>query len=110
MTEAALSLGDLDATERLAPLLAEFEGLNLVAGTLIATFGSADRYLARIASLNRDDTTAERDDRTPEAVLDSWQQAVERIASDERCRFVDALRPYIDRIELELEDEEAIAD
>jgi hypothetical protein len=55
-------------------------------------------------------TIAERDDRTPEAVLDSWQQAVERIASDERCRFVDALRPYIDRIELELEDEEAIAD
>jgi hypothetical protein len=51
-------------------------------------------------------TIAERDERTTEAVLDSWQQAVERIASDERCRFVDALRPYIDRIELELEDEE----
>jgi hypothetical protein len=51
-------------------------------------------------------TIAERDERTPEAVLDSWQQAVERIASDERCRFVDALRPYVDRIELELEGEE----
>jgi hypothetical protein len=50
-------------------------------------------------------TIAERDERTPEAVLDSWQQAVERIASDERCRFVDALRPYVDRIELELEDD-----
>jgi hypothetical protein len=53
-------------------------------------------------------TIAERDERTPEAVLDSWQQAVERIASDERCRFVDALRPYVDRIELELGDEDAI--
>ena len=38
-------------------------------------------------------------------MLDSWQQAVERIASDDRCRFVDALRPYVDRIELELDDE-----
>ncbi len=53
-------------------------------------------------------TIAERDERTAEAVLDSWQQAVERIASDERCRFVDALRPYVDRIELELGDEEAV--
>jgi hypothetical protein len=55
-------------------------------------------------------TIAERDERTAEAVLDSWQQAVERIASDERCRFVDALRPYVDRIELELEGEEALAE
>jgi hypothetical protein len=46
---------------------------------------------------------AERDERTVEAVMDSWQQAVERIASDERCRFVDALRPYVARIELELD-------
>ena len=53
-------------------------------------------------------TIAERDERTSEAVLDSWQQAVERIASDERCRFVDALRPYVDRIELELGDDEAV--
>ena len=60
MIEAALSLGDVDTTERLAPFLAEFEGLNLVAGTLIATFGSADRYLARVAALCGDDTVAER--------------------------------------------------
>jgi hypothetical protein len=46
---------------------------------------------------------AERDERTAEAVMDSWQQAVERIASDERCQFVDALRPYVARIELELD-------
>jgi hypothetical protein len=52
---------------------------------------------------------AERDERTVEAVMDSWQQAVERIASDERCRFVDSLRPYVDRIERELEGEEALA-
>jgi hypothetical protein len=53
---------------------------------------------------------AERDERTSEAVLDSWQQAVERIASDDRCRYVDALRPYVDRIELELDGEEALAE
>jgi hypothetical protein len=55
-------------------------------------------------------TIAERDDRTVEAVMDSWQRAIERIASDERCRFVDALRPYVDRIEDELEGEEALAE
>ncbi len=60
MTEAALALADVDATERLAPFLVDFEGANLVAGTLIATFGSADRYLARIAALRGDDTAAER--------------------------------------------------
>lgn len=59
MTEAALCLGDVDATERLAPFLAEFKGLNLVAGTVIATFGSADRYLARIAALRGDHIAAE---------------------------------------------------
>jgi hypothetical protein len=51
---------------------------------------------------------AERDERTVEAVMDSWQRAVERIASDERCRFVDSLRPYVERIESEL-DEETVA-
>jgi DNA-binding NarL/FixJ family response regulator len=60
MTEAALALQDSDATKRLLPFLAEYQGLNLVSGTLIAVFGSADRYLARIASLLGDDRTAER--------------------------------------------------
>jgi hypothetical protein len=53
---------------------------------------------------------AERDERTVEAVMESWQRAVERIASDERCRFVDSLRPYVDRIENELDGEEALAE
>jgi hypothetical protein len=52
---------------------------------------------------------AERDERTVDAVMDSWQRAVERIANDDRCRFVDSLRPYVDRIENELEGEEALA-
>jgi hypothetical protein len=52
---------------------------------------------------------AERDERTIEAVMDSWQQAVERIASDERCRFVDSLRPYVERIENELDGEDLVA-
>jgi DNA-binding CsgD family transcriptional regulator len=59
MTEAALALGDVGATGRLAPFLAEYQGLNLLAGTLIATFGSADRYLARIAALHGDHSSAE---------------------------------------------------
>jgi hypothetical protein len=50
---------------------------------------------------------AERDERTVEAVMDSWQRSVERIASDERCRFVDSLRPYVERIERELDEEPA---
>jgi DNA-binding NarL/FixJ family response regulator len=60
MTEAALALGDVGTIEVLLPFLAEYEGLNLAAGTLVATFGSADRYLARIATLRGDDTAAER--------------------------------------------------
>ena len=52
---------------------------------------------------------AERDERTLEAVLDSWQQAVERIANDDRCRFVDSLRPYVERIEDELDGEDLVA-
>jgi hypothetical protein len=51
---------------------------------------------------------AVRDERTVEAVMDSWQQAVERIASDERCRFVDSLRPYVERIESELDGEDLV--
>jgi hypothetical protein len=60
MTEAALSLGDVAASERLAQLLVERSGLNLVAGTLIATFPSADRYLALIVALLGEDSVAER--------------------------------------------------
>jgi hypothetical protein len=74
----------------------DFMAVEDLAGTV-----GLDRAVAAIA---------ERDDRTVEAVMDSWQRAIERIASDERCRFVDALRPYVDRIEHELEGEEALAE
>ena len=60
MSEAALALDDLDAARVLRPLLAEYAGMNLVSGTLIATFGSADRLLARIAALLGDRAAAAR--------------------------------------------------
>jgi hypothetical protein len=48
-------------------------------------------------------TIARREGREVQEVSDAWHEGVERIAADERCRYVDALRPYIDRIESELE-------
>ncbi|MGH9292445.1 MAG: ATP-binding protein [Acidimicrobiales bacterium] len=59
MVEGALALGDCDAARTLRPLLAEYEGMNLVCGTLIATFGSADRFQARIAALLGDHASAD---------------------------------------------------
>lgn len=59
MVEAALAIGDRDAARTLRPLLAEYEGMNLVCGTLIATFGSADRFLARITALLGDQVKAD---------------------------------------------------
>ncbi|HTX00751.1 MAG TPA: LuxR C-terminal-related transcriptional regulator, partial [Acidimicrobiales bacterium] len=50
MVEAALVLGDARAVSRLRPFLAAYGHMNIVSGTLIASFGSADRYLARIAA------------------------------------------------------------
>ncbi len=60
MLEAALAVGDADAVRQLRPFLADYEGKNVVSGTLIATFGSADRYLARVAAFLGDHATAER--------------------------------------------------
>ena len=60
MSEAALALDDVDAARALRPLLAEYAGMNLVSGTLIATFGSADRLLARFAALVGDRAAAAR--------------------------------------------------
>ena len=60
MSEAALALDDLDAARVLRPLLAEYAGMNLVSGTLIAAFGSADRLLARVAALVGDRAAAAR--------------------------------------------------
>jgi DNA-binding NarL/FixJ family response regulator len=60
MIEGALALKDVAAARILQPLLEEYAGMNLFSGTLIAVFGSTDRYQARIAALLGDDTTAER--------------------------------------------------
>jgi DNA-binding CsgD family transcriptional regulator len=60
MVEAALELGNREAVQALRPYVARYEGKNLVAGQFVALFGSADRYLARIAALGRDSATAQR--------------------------------------------------
>jgi DNA-binding CsgD family transcriptional regulator/tetratricopeptide (TPR) repeat protein len=51
MADAATRLEDKQAAARLRPLLAEYQGLNLIAGQFVAVFGSADRYLAGLDSL-----------------------------------------------------------
>jgi DNA-binding CsgD family transcriptional regulator/tetratricopeptide (TPR) repeat protein len=50
-TEAAVWLGDREVAARLRPLLAEYAGMNLLAGQFVAVFGSADRYLGAIDSV-----------------------------------------------------------
>lgn len=49
--EAALFLEDAEAARALRPRLAEYAGLNLVAGQFVAVFGSAERYLGAVDSL-----------------------------------------------------------
>ncbi len=51
MVEAALELGNRDAVHALRPFVVRYAGKNLVAGQFVALFGSADRYLARMAAL-----------------------------------------------------------
>ena len=60
MVEAALELGNREALHGLRPFVARYAGKNLVAGQFVALFGSADRYLARIAALDGDNGAAER--------------------------------------------------
>lgn len=60
MVEAALELGNREALHALRPYVSRYAGKNLVAGQFVALFGSADRYLARIAALDGDDAAAER--------------------------------------------------
>ena len=60
LTEGALALGDRDAALVLRPFLDFYAGKNLVGGQLVAVFGSADRYLARVAALLGDGEAAER--------------------------------------------------
>ena len=60
LTEGALALDDRDAALVLRPFLDFYAGMNLVGGQLVAVFGSADRYLARVAALLGDGEAAER--------------------------------------------------
>lgn len=59
MLEAALALGNREAVHALRPFVTRYEGKNVMAGQFVALFGSADRYLARIAALNGETDTAE---------------------------------------------------
>jgi DNA-binding CsgD family transcriptional regulator len=60
MLEAAFALGDREATRTLRPFVARYEGKNLLSGQFVALFGSADRYLARIAAVNGENAVAAR--------------------------------------------------
>lgn len=60
MLEAALELGNREAVHALRPFVARYAGKNMAAGQFVALFGSADRYLARIAALSGDTDAAER--------------------------------------------------
>ncbi len=60
MVEAALELGNREALHGLRPFVARYAGKNLVAGQFVALFGSADRFLARMAALDGDTAAAER--------------------------------------------------
>ncbi|WP_324687768.1 ATP-binding protein [Mycobacterium sp. 94-17] len=60
MIEAALGLGNREALHALRSYVTRYAGKNLVAGQFVALFGSADRYLARIAALEGDVAGADR--------------------------------------------------
>ncbi|HET7074474.1 MAG TPA: AAA family ATPase [Mycobacterium sp.] len=60
MVEAALELSNREALHGLRPYILRYAGKNLVAGQFVALFGSADRYLARMAALSGDAAAAER--------------------------------------------------
>jgi DNA-binding CsgD family transcriptional regulator len=59
MVEAALALGDREGVHALRPFVARYEGKNLMSGQFVALFGSADRYLARIAAMSGENALAE---------------------------------------------------
>lgn len=60
MVEAALALNQREAAHALCPFVARYEGKNIMSGQFVAIFGSADRYLARIAALAGEPDSAER--------------------------------------------------
>ncbi len=60
LVEATLAVGDSEALSALRPALEEYAGMNLVSGTMIAVFGSTERYLARVAASLGERDEAER--------------------------------------------------
>ena len=60
MAEGALLLGEVEIAKELRPFLARFQGMNVIGGQFIAPFGSADRFLGRIAALVGEPEQAER--------------------------------------------------
>ncbi len=60
LTEAALAVADAEVLRTLRPLLAEYAGMNLVCGTMIAVFGSTERYLGQVAACLGEEPEAER--------------------------------------------------
>ncbi len=87
MVEAALELGNREALHALRPYVARYEGKNLVAGQFVALFGSADRYLARIAALGGDSASAERSFRcgARDGPADGFGGSCHRDAGPARC-------------------------
>lgn len=59
MADAAADLVDFEAMNTVRLLLARYSGSNIVAGQFVAAFGSADRYLARIAEATGDQVAAD---------------------------------------------------
>jgi DNA-binding CsgD family transcriptional regulator/tetratricopeptide (TPR) repeat protein len=60
MADAAADLADEEAARVLTPYLARYAGMNIAAAQLVATFGSADRFLARFAELEGAHAEADR--------------------------------------------------
>ncbi len=59
LVEAALALERVDLAEELREHVAAYDGCNLASGALVAVFGSANRYLARLDDLLGRDADAE---------------------------------------------------
>jgi DNA-binding CsgD family transcriptional regulator/tetratricopeptide (TPR) repeat protein len=51
VAEAVIAVGHRKYAEIWRPALAEYSGLNLFAGSFVAVFGSADRYLAQVDAI-----------------------------------------------------------
>jgi DNA-binding CsgD family transcriptional regulator len=60
LSEAALAVRDAEVLRALRPLLGEYAGMNLVCGTMIAAFGSTERYLGQIAACLGEEAEADR--------------------------------------------------